>query len=406
MPWLKSSDRFATHPLVLAIRRAVGADSRSTNEVVGWLHRAATYSANHLTDYEVPFEALELFGGSRTDKLIAQACDAGLLKRRGRGRNRTFHLIRDDDLWHIILREDRAWNLQRDKDRRTPDLTMPVRARDGDVCRYCGVVVTSTKDTRSGRALTLHHVHPGQPATFDTYVVACVGCNSKLGDQPHPVEGMPLRPPPPLPYFSPAMPTRNLLKEWFGYEIPSANEPPAGTHAGVYDGRHGQRSSTTPADGPGSPQRPQAAPHETPHPATSSDGRGTAQRPHGTPRTATPWDTATSQGGPQTERSGQEPPPLRPPSWAEPDRGEAPPPDPPHESGPGARWSEPGTGLAGSGRDGAGQVGPGGSPAVPGEISAHSPEDQPPSSEPRSNVDPTKARRRRGRRGKRGGGGS
>lgn len=355
MPWLKVGDKFAAHPLVLAVRRARRADGRSVNEVVGFLTRCATSSAGYMTDYRITIDVAELYGGARTQVLLTQAVEAGLLVAEGRGANRTWRIVEDEDLYHVRAKSDVEWERQRDSDRRNVDLIMPVLARDGDQCRYCRNVV-HVKDTRSGRGRTFDHTEPGRPATVDTYVVACHRCNSKLAKRPRPVPELPLLAPPPLPYFSPRTTTKADVEYYFGHPIPSA--------------------PTAHLD--------HAAPRPNPDTARQRPGTDTATaRP-----TVSGQDTAATS--------------ATLPVDADPPQAHPPPPEP-HWTTVEQPWSSSGR-RDGTGRDGSGRVGAGAPPACSGEISAHSPEDQPPSSEPRSNDDPTKARRRRGRRGKRGGG--
>lgn len=225
MPWLKSSDKSGLHPLVLAVRRVVHADDRSVNEVHGFVSRCATHSAGYMTDYFITLEVAELFGGGRTDLLLRQAVSAGLLAVEGRGRNRQWRIVEDDDLWHIRAREDVLWERQRDQDRRNPELVARVLLRDGDQCRYCGNVTTSARDTRSGRGRTFDHLDPGQPATVLTYVVCCHRHNSQYKNMPRAEKEKLLRPPPPLPYFSPKTDSRALVEEFLGRRITSANDP-------------------------------------------------------------------------------------------------------------------------------------------------------------------------------------
>lgn len=224
MAWLKLSDRWATNPLLLAVRRAPKADDRSVNEVKGFLTSCAASSAAYMTDGRITLDVAEQFGGSRTELLLRQAISAGLLTVSGRGNSRVWTLIDDEDLWNIRSKADIEWEKQRDRDRRSPELTIPVRARDGDQCRYCPAVV-NWKDTRTGRGGTFDHVEPGQPATVDTYVVCCKSCNSKLKDKPRPVEGMILRPSPPLPYFSPRSGSQAMVEAYLGHAIRTATDP-------------------------------------------------------------------------------------------------------------------------------------------------------------------------------------
>lgn len=308
MPWLKVSDKLAMHLRLLSIRRTPKADERSVNEVTGWITRCATYSAGYLTDYYLDLEVAEQFGLSRTDTLLAQAVAAGLLIPEGRGRNKRWKIVQDDEMFHIRMQVDVAADRQRDHDRRNPDLKMPALARDGDQCRYCRVVTTSTKDTASGRGQTFDHTEPGKPARIDTYVVACRSCNSRLKDRPRPVEGIPLLPPPPVPHFSPALTSRQDVERYLGRAVVSAHEA-----------FHEARAAATPPTTPG--------------------GAAAAGAPSSSRDLAAAGATPATTGGAAAAGA-----PSDPGSGGPPDQDDRPP------------WSQGGS-RDGTGRGGSGQVG-------------------------------------------------
>lgn len=223
MPWLKVSDRFALHPLLLGLRRVVKADDRTTNEVTGFVTRCSSLSAAYMTDYFIDLPTAEQIALGRTDLLLRQATAAGLLVPEGRGNQRRWRIVDTEDLFHIRARDDVEWERQRDKDRRNPELTMPVLARDGDQCRYC-LHVVNWRDTRSGRGGTFDHREPGQPARVDTYVVSCRTCNSRRKASPDAEREVPLRPAPPAPYFSEKSGTKERLEDYFGRPFVSASQ--------------------------------------------------------------------------------------------------------------------------------------------------------------------------------------
>lgn len=371
MPWLKMSDRFATHPIWARLRGVRRADERTVNEVIGFVTRCATQASGHMTDYYVDLETAEMMGKARTDLLLKQAVTAGMLTVEGKGPTRRWRIVEDEDLWQMRARDDVLWERQRDRDRKNPDLTMPVLRRDGDVCRYCGKVV-NWKDTRSGRGGTFDHREPGQPATIDTYVVACRTDNGKRLNSPNADADVPLRPAPALPYFSSASGTLERLERFYGHPIPHVEpERPASDTAHPRDpapsrtprpSRPGLQPDT--AEPPARPETDTArsTPRDTATFATPHELEDTAPR-------ATPdarWDTAAPATPGQGEDTAHRATPA--PRWAE---------RPPDHSG-----TTPGTGVVegwspGSGRDGSGREGTGAPPAREG---------------------PTKARR--GRRGK------
>lgn len=290
MPWLKTSDKFAQHPFVLALRRSPGADERSVNEVTGFVHRCATSSAGYMTDYFITIDVAELYGGARTTVLLRQAVAAGLLAVEGSGRARRWRIVEDDDLFHIRAREDVEWERQRDRDRRNPELTMPVLARDGDVCRYCSVVCTSAKDTRSGRGRTFDHTEPGRPASIETYVVCCYRCNGRLRNHPRPHPDVPLRPAPALPYFSAETTTRAEVEAFYGHPIAAANDQrgPAATGAASpsrepADATPGPAGAATGAPASGAPPPTTVVPPRSGSGRRDGTGRGGTGAPPSLP---------------------------------------------------------------------------------------------------------------------------
>ena len=201
MPWLRSGDTSATHPLVMALAVVKGADERTTNEVFGYVCRLATQSSAHLTDYRVDYGTALLFGGKRTDILLQQAVEAGLLQAHGRGKTRTWSIVQDDEFLHMPSKAETLWRRQRDRDRKNPALTAPVRQRDGDECRYCRKIV-NWGDHRGAKGGTYDHLAPGEAGTVDTLVVACKSCNSTWSDTDFEVKREKLLPPPQTPFYS------------------------------------------------------------------------------------------------------------------------------------------------------------------------------------------------------------
>ncbi|WP_422934966.1 HNH endonuclease [Sinomonas sp. P47F7] len=160
------------------------------NELFGFVARCATQSAAHELDYVVTVGTARALAGSigRYQVLAAAAKRCGYwtettIRNEDGDERQAWKLTEDEDLFHMILKAERAWTNQRKKDARDPALVVPVRLRDGDSCRYCGKTV-SWKDRRSGRSGTYDHADPGKAATFETYVVACRECNGRRGDDP------------------------------------------------------------------------------------------------------------------------------------------------------------------------------------------------------------------------------
>lgn len=199
MPWLKAGDTAATHPIVL--RGSVDGDDRQANECFGFVVRCALQSAAHMTDYFIDEGTAWMIGGRHTERLATVASKAGYWREHERGGHRGWLLVDDDAFLHIRLRAEVEWDRQRGKDASNPALVVPVRVRDGDVCRYCGRTVNwhDRKGTRGG---TYDHREPKTAATVDTYVVACRGCNSGRKDFDDADAKYPLLPAPAHPYYT------------------------------------------------------------------------------------------------------------------------------------------------------------------------------------------------------------
>jgi hypothetical protein len=76
------------------------------------------------------------------------------------------------------------------------DLRTLIMKRDGNSCRYCGIVVP-WNDKKSPRMLTIDHVNPTLAVGAANLVVACTTCNSRKKDATTPeAAGLTLLPPP------------------------------------------------------------------------------------------------------------------------------------------------------------------------------------------------------------------
>jgi len=199
VPFARLGDTAATHPVVM---RGHTPDPRTVNEVFGFVLRCATLSAAHLTDYLVDVGTTWMMGGSETPRLCELAEQAGYWAPAATTSGHAcYRLLDDADFLHIRLRDEVEWERQQRNDSRNPALTVPVRHRDGDSCRYCGRYVNF--GARQGEhAGTYDHRVPGQPATVDTLVVSCGPCNSGRRDHPDADERYPLRPVPAPPLYT------------------------------------------------------------------------------------------------------------------------------------------------------------------------------------------------------------
>ncbi|QCP08219.1 HNH endonuclease [Micrococcus luteus] len=210
MPWLKVSDASAMHPIALAAMEAEDADERLVNELFGYVARCAVMSAQHEQDYVVTLATARVTaGGDARFKVLAAAAErAGYWTRTtvkdASGAERpAFRLVEEKDLFHMLLKKERAWETQRRADVANPELTVPVRLRDGDGCRWCGKSV-AWRDRKSGRGATYDHVKPGQGAASpEDLVVACRACNGARKDEENTSFSRTLMAPPFRPLYGP-----------------------------------------------------------------------------------------------------------------------------------------------------------------------------------------------------------
>jgi hypothetical protein len=78
-----------------------------------------------------------------------------------------------------------AWELASSAQQQQPakirlEIRAKVRERDGDNCRYCGIVA-NWNDRKGPTGATYDHVDPTGPASLENIVVSCRSCNSKKG---------------------------------------------------------------------------------------------------------------------------------------------------------------------------------------------------------------------------------
>lgn len=284
MAWIKVSDTAAMYPALLAVAEHDDADERSVDEVFGWWCRLAILSAQHWTDYVVTFAVVLQVSGTRAraDRLIAMAEFAGLLSPVELDGRRAVKLLDDPEFVHLKTAEEKAWEDQRKADNGNPAITVLVRWRDGDACRYCGKVVRFT--ARRGKlAGTYDHRPPGQPADAETSVVACAECNARRGNAPLEVAdaSLPLLPVPEHPYY------HRTTRKWFAAYSALLTEhgltPPPIQPEEIKDLRVGtqlQRPDTAPAMDvrPGAAQAADTAPQRV-RPAASADTAPERARP-------------------------------------------------------------------------------------------------------------------------------
>lgn len=226
MAWLRVSDSAGNNPIVLAPLLTDPAELPPMdaylwcNALAGLVMRCATSAAGYGRSYYVSDATIASYAGAQWRTVAAAAQRAGYWTPTERG----WQLIDDPDhLLHIRTGEEIDWERARKADVANPNLTAPVRLRDGDGCRYCGHVVR-WDDRKSARGGTYDHRIAGEPARSpEDLCVACRGCNSQRGNDPHADDVLPLRPVPREPFYGPE--TAAFLAK-HGHVVPVTTQRP------------------------------------------------------------------------------------------------------------------------------------------------------------------------------------
>lgn len=219
MAWLRVSDSAGNNPIVLEPLTdptpPPGMDIYLwANSIFGLVLRAATSAAGYGRSYVVSDATLAQYGGPQWREVAEAAARAGYWTRHDRG----WLLVDDPDhLLHIRTGEEIDWERARRVDAANPKLVIPVRLRDGDGCRYCGVIVR-WGDNRSARGGTYDHRRPGHQAQSpDDLRVACRSCNTRRGNDPNADDVLPPLAVPVEPFYGTQ--TVAFLRER-GFEVP------------------------------------------------------------------------------------------------------------------------------------------------------------------------------------------
>ncbi|SDJ07645.1 hypothetical protein SAMN05444157_1610 [Frankineae bacterium MT45] len=208
MAWLRTGDNAAVNPIVLRVASTLRKclDTVLERDVIkcelfGFVSLCATLSAAFDQDYYVGEETAFSVAGPRTDRLLKLAVQSGYMIKQGSGANARYKIIDDPAFIHMRLKAEREWEQQQAKDNADPGLTVPVRHRDGDACRYCRVIV-NFRDRKGKRGGTYDHRTPGVEAKSPhDLVVACRACNASRKDDPQADERIPLLDPPTHPFY-------------------------------------------------------------------------------------------------------------------------------------------------------------------------------------------------------------
>ncbi len=179
MPWFKVDDGFAFHPKALV----------SGNAALGLWVRAGSWVSQQLTDGHVPTDIARTLGRPTE---IQRLVTSGLWMKNGDGWE--FHDWIAHNPSRADVRANRASDARRQALSRDVALRETIRARDGDLCRYCGTQIAWT-DRRGPAGGTYDHIDPTQGNTEDNLVVACRRCNSSKGSRIPEAAGLRLLPP-------------------------------------------------------------------------------------------------------------------------------------------------------------------------------------------------------------------
>ena len=175
MSWFKIDDGFWSHPKILAL---------SPEAIALWV-RAGSWCSQQLTDGEVKRHVTPLFMAG--PEAISELVEVGLWDSIPTGYQ--FHDWLEYQPSRESVLSERASNAKRQAVSRNPDLRDAIKARDGDLCRYCGTRVVWT-DRKSARGGTYDHVDPAGESTVENLVVCCRGCNSRKGKRTPEQAGM------------------------------------------------------------------------------------------------------------------------------------------------------------------------------------------------------------------------
>jgi 5-methylcytosine-specific restriction endonuclease McrA len=360
--WKKESDTAAHHPLITTAQTMVDWPEHLTsndfaNLVWGIISRAATMSAGFTTDYVVTPGALVGIAGDNWRHWADVACKTGLLSPvLTEDGSDAWLLVEDsENLFHIRRKAELAWESRRKKDNASPWLVVPVRLRDGDGCRYCGVVV-DWNARRGGRAGTYDHRIPGRGAESpDDLRVSCTACNTRRRDRDDAEQALPPLPAPASPYYGEE--TAELLAK-HGHQVPLStpkrprtrrdraskpSDPAAGRSPRVQPERPASHADhATPATPhPAGPRAPKAAPASSSVRSKANEPRPGSQPVHASDqhkrRSADSAETDPTEvrdpgrvGSGTGAGSGREPPPVPATGRKRRSRrGRPPPPQPP-----------------------------------------------------------------------------
>jgi hypothetical protein len=171
MTWVRIDDGFAQHPKVVAAGPLAMAMQVA----------ALCYCNRNLTDGFIPRSVARTLLDVSAKKIIISLLTSGLWREIDGGYQ--IHDYEDYQPTKAQIQAEREIAKRRFAMNANPQLAKAVKARDGDQCRYCGVVV-NWRDRKGVGGGTYDHVVPmkdGGEESIDNIVVACRACNSKKG---------------------------------------------------------------------------------------------------------------------------------------------------------------------------------------------------------------------------------
>lgn len=201
MTWVRNGDESVSHPSLLLVR-SFDPDPLIIPAVFGFMVSCACLSSAHTTDYVINEGQAWMVGGQATQRLLDVCLKVGLLTAVQVNGIPHYRILDDPKFIHILLKSEVEANAGRE--RPPARVEAIVRKRDGDQCRYCGIVTFfNTKDRKSARVSHIDHRIPlaDDGATVEeNLVVACLHCNSSRGaarpsfDKKHPLWPVPSEP--------------------------------------------------------------------------------------------------------------------------------------------------------------------------------------------------------------------
>jgi hypothetical protein len=214
MPWGRLDDRLAMSIKVrgLVDPGAIGLRAKKQRaEALGVWTQVLSWVSGERSDGFVTADILDLFGWAAANGRLLRARfgRAPLLHRREDGQacacmeGRTW--IEDYDyLIHDYLdrnpsRQENDVHRAKARELKDSKLKVAVRARDRDICRYCGKQCAHS-DRKSDDGLTYDHVDPEVADGMSNLVVACRGCNRRKARRTPEAASMVLLPAPTDPH--------------------------------------------------------------------------------------------------------------------------------------------------------------------------------------------------------------